>query len=239
MGVNLIVEVLDHAPDDLTAGERLLLVVLAEQARDSTRIALPGQDVMARRTGMTARTVQRTLARLCDSGVVERVALATDKAGRPVFACRGRRAEFRISRLGVASPEKGDTRDTLSTPERATSVTPIREEKGRQIERERATSEARKGDMQSVAPSVRSSPVISHPSSARESPDPRHVVIAALLERTGKTITEDHATAVVHQVLDGRPVRNPERYLRRVIEQDPDPSRFLPTPTPPRYLRHA
>jgi DNA-binding MarR family transcriptional regulator len=233
VGVNLIVEVLDHAPDGLTAGERLLLVVLAEQARDTTRIALPGEDVMAHRTGMTDRTVRRALARLCDAGVIERVALGTDRAGRPVFARRGRRAEFRIAHLSG----KADVSDRLPEHERRTPESAFPEEKGGRLGPERRTPRTGKADMQSVRPSV--SPV-SNPSSARESPDHRHVVIDALHERTGKTITEDHAAAVARQILAGATVRStPERYLRGVIERDPDPHRFLPTPTPPRYVRHA
>jgi hypothetical protein len=38
MGIGLIVEVFDHAPAELTAQERLLLLALAEMARDETRM---------------------------------------------------------------------------------------------------------------------------------------------------------------------------------------------------------
>lgn len=43
MGVNLIVEVLDLAPPDLSAIERLVLIALAEKARDDTRAVLPSR----------------------------------------------------------------------------------------------------------------------------------------------------------------------------------------------------
>jgi hypothetical protein len=74
------------------------------------------------------------------------------------------------------------------------------------------------------------------PSYPRARADESAAVIKALRDRTGKTIDEHHATLVIKQLLDGRDgVRDRTRYLTGAIAKDPDPGRFLPTCTPPRY----
>lgn len=72
-------------------------------------------------------------------------------------------------------------------------------------------------------------------------PRPGDDAAAAVRERlqsmSRSPITTDHAAAVVAQVLDGRTgIGNPTAYVLGAINRDPQPERFLPTPTPPRYV---
>jgi DNA-binding transcriptional ArsR family regulator len=60
--------------------------------------------------------------------------------------------------------------------------------------------------------------------------------IATLIhKRTGRTISRDWA-ARVHRELLARPgIRRPGAWIRTVIENEPDPSRWLPTNQPPPF----
>lgn len=62
-------------------------------------------------------------------------------------------------------------------------------------------------------------------------------MIDAILERTGKTIDEEHADRVIRQLLAGRDIRHRAAYLRGAISRDPHPNRFLPTVVPPPFRR--
>lgn len=99
MGVKLMVEVLDHAPDDATPAERLLLVALAEKADDQTRRVIWARgenprDVLQRRLGTSDSGLRKVMARLAARGCDPRVPLAIDRHGRPVYAHEGAAAEY-------------------------------------------------------------------------------------------------------------------------------------------------
>lgn len=100
MGIRLIIEALDFAPEDATPAERLLLVALAEKACDESRRCIywsrseNPRDVLRRRMGVSESGVQKTLARLTKRGLDPRVPLTTDKHGRPVYAFEGRASEY-------------------------------------------------------------------------------------------------------------------------------------------------
>lgn len=101
MGVKLMVEVLDYAPEDLTATERLVLVALAERARDDTRDVLPRESetvrgMVMRRARLTDSGLRKVLSRLAARGLECRVPLAADKEGRPVYAFEGRTSSYRV-----------------------------------------------------------------------------------------------------------------------------------------------
>ncbi|GGQ23504.1 hypothetical protein [Streptosporangium pseudovulgare] len=106
MGIRLIVEVMDHAPATLTPRERYALLVLAEDARDETRLCSKGvesnEKVMQRfRAGRSERAA--ILKALIDKGAIERT-----KRGQ-----KHQHAEFRILPLtpaqgpGNPDPERG------------------------------------------------------------------------------------------------------------------------------------
>lgn len=76
MGVRLMVEVLDYAPANLTPRERWTLVVLAESARDTTRVCWPGiedDDVFIRRCRLSRSQRYAVLRALIDKGALENV----------------------------------------------------------------------------------------------------------------------------------------------------------------------
>jgi hypothetical protein len=99
MGVRLIKEVMNGAPAELSTSERLLLLVLAEDANDQTRQGWPGIDLLTQRTGLKERGVRAVLARLAERGLECRVPIATDSTGRPLFATHGHRTTYVIPDL--------------------------------------------------------------------------------------------------------------------------------------------
>lgn len=106
MGVRLMVEVLDRCPEDASLGERLLLVALAEKASDETRrvIWTRGENpraVLRRRLGVSESGLTKVFARLADRGLDPRVAITTDRRGRPVYAYEGAAVEYQIPLLSA------------------------------------------------------------------------------------------------------------------------------------------
>lgn len=76
MSGRIVAEVLQHAPENLGPASRLVLVCLAERARDGDRLARKSVARMAREAGMSERTVKRALTELSRRGLIVR------KAGR-------------------------------------------------------------------------------------------------------------------------------------------------------------
>ncbi|MEV0090395.1 hypothetical protein [Streptomyces sp. NPDC050738] len=154
MGIRLIVEVLDHAPDDLTWRERWALGVLAENANEATRECWPGIEddpTIAHRMRLSARSSRyEVLKALRSKGVLETVS-----SGH-----RGHRAVYRIAALapvkgpGTSDPidEKGSGNDpervreprTQSPPKGPETPDPIAE-KGSGNDFERVREPIRKG----------------------------------------------------------------------------------------------
>lgn len=101
MAWQLVVEVLDHAPADLTSGELAVMVVVAEYvrhsdyARGSRRCQRP-QEHVARRARMQPSGVKKALQRLADRGLDIRVPLSTGRDGRPVYAVPGRVSVYQV-----------------------------------------------------------------------------------------------------------------------------------------------
>jgi DNA-binding transcriptional ArsR family regulator len=262
VGIKLVVEVLDHAPKGLAAGDRLMLVVLAESANDHTRECFPGLDALAHRTDTAERSVRRTLTRLTDAGLIERVPVGVDRNGAPVYAHRGHSTVYRIARLRPGGGAKEDPAvplppvDNSSVSRTDESPFPARKEdarvlhlreKGGPLGPERGTVRSERGTQRSPLPSYPSRNPHHARAGTRTGAHAREetaTVIDALERRTGKTVTAEHARLVARQLLEGRSVRDRSAYLRGAIDRDADPSRFLPTPTPPRYRaegesRHA
>lgn len=102
-----------------------------------------------------------------------------------------------------------------------------------------ASSDAPGGDAPSHPDLITSSV---GPTGAGGRPDsPDEILISstrqAIAERTGKLVTANQARLVASRIIGGEPVRNPVAYVVAAIMRDPNPARFLPTPTPPRAKR--
>lgn len=222
MGIKLITEVLDYAPAALTPPERLLLVALAETARDGTRMCWPGMATLTRRTGLSDRHVRRVLTELGQRGYEVRVQSGVDKNGQPVFASKGHRTVYQVpvfrQRGTPTAALKEDAHVRLSDPKVDTPGT------------QRRTPTVAKEDIY-VPPSPQEP---SKQPSNHRADDEIAVVIDALRNRTGKIVDGHHATLVIKQLVDGRDVDR-IKYLRGAIAKDLNPTRFLPTPVPPPY----
>jgi hypothetical protein len=124
VGIGLIVEVLTCAPDALGPSERMVLVVLAEDARDATRESWAlNPEELGRRAGLKPAALQKAFQRLAKAGLEVRVPLKVGKDGRPVYAYEGKKATYRLpqlKRVESVPPSEAGTESTLSTQEART-----------------------------------------------------------------------------------------------------------------------
>jgi hypothetical protein len=105
VGIALVKEVLTCVPDDLGPSERMVLVVIAENARDATREswALTRAD-LGRRAGLQPEALRKAIQRLAKSGLEVRVPLKVGKNGQPVYAFEGRQCTYRIPQFERREP---------------------------------------------------------------------------------------------------------------------------------------
>ncbi|MEU7855200.1 hypothetical protein [Nonomuraea sp. NPDC049141] len=100
------------AARDLTAAERLVLMVIAERAHKQTRrfwvhkgdvrddgTAITPTETIAMRVGVTTDGLTKILRRLSDRGLEVRVPRGVRKNGAPVFAVRGRATDYHVPDL--------------------------------------------------------------------------------------------------------------------------------------------
>lgn len=117
MGIGLMVEVLDNAKAyRLSASEVRLLVSIAENANDGTRVGWPGRELLQHRMGQDSwDPVAKVLRSLARRGLDPRMPKGTDSTGRPLIAHRGSQTTYRVPNMAkqgakqVASalPSKG------------------------------------------------------------------------------------------------------------------------------------
>ncbi|WPO70242.1 hypothetical protein [Streptomyces sp. KN37] len=96
----------DRLPADLSSGERLVALEIADQANEKTRLAYGSNllDIIVHRTGLAnQKQVGKVLGKLAASGLELRVPvrdkngeIICNKAGRPLYAFEGRKLTFRI-----------------------------------------------------------------------------------------------------------------------------------------------
>lgn len=94
MAFELVEDILDHAPADLTHTEVLLLVAVAEFARVETRMAAVDQADLARRVRVDQDSIKKICQRLEKRGIQVRLAFAFDRIGRPLYAVPGRTSTY-------------------------------------------------------------------------------------------------------------------------------------------------
>ncbi len=116
MGYQLRREIRDAIPAGLlSAGERAVLLELADFARDATREAFPGMAELARCVDMTPQGVKKALQKLATKGLEVRVPFGKDANGRPLYAHSGRQTTYLlpipadIAKLVRQYPQKEET----------------------------------------------------------------------------------------------------------------------------------
>lgn len=109
MAGRIVKEVLEHAPIDLTPLQMLVLVSLAEDARENTRIARYETSVLdlQRRTRSTSGTIRNALGELSRRGLI-----------KPLH-----KARIGIVQNYYVSPMDEHTRHATNTPGGVRSVT--------------------------------------------------------------------------------------------------------------------
>jgi len=100
VGIGLITEVLAWAPGALGPSERMVLIVIAEDARDATRESWAMKpEQLGARAGLKPAALQKVFQRLAKVGLEVRVPLKIGKDGRPVYAYEGKRSTYRLPHL--------------------------------------------------------------------------------------------------------------------------------------------
>src|SRR5437879_4337068 len=112
----------------LTAAERVVLLVIAERANETTRKVWRHKidDVSASErirevAGMSKQNLTKVFNRLAARGLEVRVQVGTTDAGKPVFAHKGHATDFRLPELpaSVQLPQRdasGRTKEPVDNP---------------------------------------------------------------------------------------------------------------------------
>ncbi len=222
MGVRLIVEAIHHAPCDLSDAEARVLVVLAEDANDTTRECWPGMPELVARTHKAASSVRRILSSLEDRKLITRLSARTVQPGaRPVVAHRGHRTVYRLEPMPGTSGSSDTEALTCEHHSGAKGAHPRAQRRspvsGKALTREHPS------------PHVPSGPLTPPP--AGIGADVVAEVRAVLLERSGRDVGDAWALTVATTLLSGRRgVSRPVSWIRAVLEREADLQRFLPVP---------
>ncbi|GAA2630003.1 hypothetical protein [Streptomyces axinellae] len=130
MGIKRVVEVLMHAPADLTPAERMVLVAIGENVRDDDPKRETWADfnahVLAQRAGLNGQgSLKSALQRLAKRGLEVRIPLTSGKDGRALYAVPGKQCRYRFPTLAVGevvtSPTTGQGEVTAPPGEVRTS----------------------------------------------------------------------------------------------------------------------
>lgn len=245
MGWQLAEEIQRHAPPSLTYRERYVLSVYAHAANDKTRelrgsIERPN---IVDRLHIPSRSERYAVrAALIRKGALERLQQGHN----------GSCAIFRIPVMmqGPGNPDPNATSRVREQPLEgpgfpdASAHSRVRESQEQGPDSARVGSgnyssrvrETRTPSRQSPSPVEIPSSVGAH--QAATATDSIDVVRQEIARTTGRQITREEAARIQEDIIGGRPVKRPARYLRRAIQNEPDPARrFLlhsqPAPPPP------
>lgn len=114
MSINLIREVFAYAPADLIPSERLVLLALAEDARDDRIARYSSNDRLMQRTGLSRAGLSKAVRALEAAGLVRRIGTAH----------KGRIQQYKIAELHAH--HQATNVHYLPTTEAATTVAPSR-----------------------------------------------------------------------------------------------------------------
>lgn len=203
MAIELIVEVLNHAPEGLTPAERLLLVVLAESADKTTRKCWPSRELIEKRTGLGPSGLKKVFQRLAERGLEVRIPIGKDKGGRLVFAHEGHRSEYLLPRFlligDIHSASQRGPEEAASTVREGTPQGLSGDPTGPKRRPERATQTVKEPSKE--------------PSSSGRGPDVKF--LTALLGAT-----DEESLLIIKEIKTMPAVRNPSAYLRGMKHDD-------------------
>jgi hypothetical protein len=103
VGFKLYREVLDFAPADVTSGELVVALIIADDANDATRVSWMSLPLLCARTRLKPSSVRAALAKLAARGYEFRVAHGFGKDGRPVFAAKGHAVDYVVPDMLIAA----------------------------------------------------------------------------------------------------------------------------------------
>ena len=83
-------------PAEWTSGERLVALIIADDANDETRASWISNAQLCQETGLTPESLSKVLKRLAARGYEMRVAHGRGKDGRLVFATRGHATDYTV-----------------------------------------------------------------------------------------------------------------------------------------------
>ncbi|MEO3786874.1 hypothetical protein ABGB12_26410 [Actinocorallia sp. B10E7] len=253
MGYKLRREIADRLPPSLSSGERLVVLEIADQANDMTRQAFGRDllDIVARRTGFAGtKQVGKVLGKLAEKGIELRVQIVkngrplVDRRGRPVFAYEGHQTTYRIPVFDPVVSPPGDH----SGADDSSEVSREGDHSGAEVPPS-APSGPPPGPRWSPAegsvlpPAGDPSPHLPSESPHLSSVDARSEeeksdlneivedrIIELLAEHTGRSVKRSWASRVRREILDGRDVRDPVRYVAAAVKSEP--FRYAPQDAP-------
>ncbi len=110
VGYRLYREVVNFAPADLTSGELVVALIIADDAGEQTRRSWIKNEELCYRTRMKPSGVRDALGRLASRGLEFRVIHGYDKKGKPVYAARGHAVDYVVpdffKAAAVAAPSE-------------------------------------------------------------------------------------------------------------------------------------
>ena len=210
MGYRLYREIRDYAPLDWTPTERLVALMIADDAGEETRkswIKLP--ELMARTGVRTESGIRQALQRLAKRGYEFRVPIAKGKDGRSVFAVKGHSLDFIVPPMpdrrlsGVAYPKatvmdgkatvadaKGDCPESPLSSEPLPQISPheVQKKAPRRAER---SARGDNSDTQPIVDDVRRAAVHAYGDSAADLTDEQcmHIYRRFCCGKTGQPYT--------------------------------------------------
>lgn len=113
MSIHLIREVFDYAPADLKPAELVVLIALAEDARDDRISKFASHDKLIQRTRLSRRTLYRAIDQLESAGLIWRVG-AAHKGRIQQYRLAQLQAHHQATVIHLNGHRKGDTDDTLT-----------------------------------------------------------------------------------------------------------------------------
>jgi hypothetical protein len=128
VGFKLYREVRDFAPGDLTSGELVVALTIADDARDETRRSWISLPLLCARTRLKPSGVRSALGKLAARGLEFRVAHGYGGDGRPMFALKGHAVDYVVPDMlkgAATAPPKAAPKPVDNSAKGDTTAAPL------------------------------------------------------------------------------------------------------------------